>query len=151
MREKYSEDEYVEYLLNGTNWNINKGKLKELIRENLNIPVNGTMNIIKKLKINYNLILLSDHVKEWMEYILKNNKEINIFEHKYFSYIYGKLKADPGCFQYVLETMHIEANETIVIDDYKSNIEVANKNGIQGIIFRDAKQLEKELTKRSIL
>lgn len=47
--------------------------------------------------------------------------------------------------------MHIEANETIVIDDYKSNIEVANKNGIQGIIFRDAKQLEKELTKRSIL
>lgn len=68
----------MEYLLNGTNWNINKGKLKELIRENLNIPVNGTMNIIKKLKINYNLILLSDHVKEWMEYILKNNKEINI-------------------------------------------------------------------------
>lgn len=151
MRGKYSEDEYLEYLLNGTNWNISKEKLKNMIRENLNIPVNGTMNIVKKLKSNYNLILLSDHVKEWMEYILENNIEINIFEHKYFSYTYGRLKSDVESFKYVLEATHINPSETIFIDDYKSNIKVANKIGIQGIIFIDAKQLEEELTKKKIL
>ena len=73
MRGKYTEDEYLEHLLNGTNWNITKEKMKLLIRKNLNISVNGTMDIIKKLRVNYNLILLSDHVKEWIDYIFKNN------------------------------------------------------------------------------
>lgn len=151
MKGKYSENEYVDYLLNGTNWNITREELKQIIRMNLNIPIEGTMNIIKRLKNNYNIILLSDHVKEWMEYIFNNNVELDIIDHKYFSYEYGKLKSDEGCFKYIVEDLNINPNETLFIDDYKENVKSANKNGIEGIVFEDSKQLEKELMKRKIL
>ena len=151
MRGKYSEDEYLSYLLKDTNWNISKEKLKVLIRKNLNMPVKGTIDIIKELKDNYKLILLSDYVREWMDYIFENNIELSLFNHKYFSYDYKKLKSDEGTFKYIISDLNIKPEETIFIDDYESNVQVANKNGIKGIIFKDAEQLRIELEKVDIL
>ena len=151
MRGKYSEDEYVQKLISETNWNITGNQLKNLIRENLNIPVNGMLDLLKKLQGNYKLILLSDHVREWVEYIFKNNTELDVFEYKYFSYEVGKLKSDGGTFKYILESAHISANETIFIDDSKTNVEIACKNGIDGIVFSDIEQLKNDLIKRGIV
>ena len=50
MRGKYTEDEYLDDLMNGMDWKISRDELKEYIRENMNVPVQGTMEIIKKLK-----------------------------------------------------------------------------------------------------
>ena len=150
MRGKYTEDEYIENLMNGMEWNINKETIKKCIRENLNIPVQGTMEIIKKLKNNYNIILLSDHIVEWVKYILENNTELDIFEKKYFSYDYGKLKVDEGIFEYILEDANINAEETVFIDDSKENIDNAKQAGITGIVFKNANQLQEELEKLNI-
>lgn len=151
MRGKYSEDEYLDILLNETNWNITKKDLKKLIRKNLNVPVKGTLEIVKNLTEEYNLILLSDHIKEWMDYIFENNLELNIFKKKYFSYEYGKLKSDEGCFEYVLKDANINASETLFIDDYENNVEMAKRSKIAGILFKSAEDLEKELENRNIL
>lgn len=147
MRGKYTEDEYIEALIENTNWNINREIIKKSVRQNLNIQVEGTMKVVEKLKKKYNLILLSDHIKEWAEYILRTNKELEVFKHKYFSYEYGMLKEDEGTFKYILEKEDILASETIFIDDNKNNVKMANREGIQGIIFENAKQLENELKK----
>ena len=147
MRGKYKEDEYIEKLIENTNWNINKEIIKKSIRQNLDTKVEGTIKIVEKLKEKYNLILLSDHIKEWVEYILSTNKDLEIFKHKYFSYEYGRLKEDEGTFKYILEKEKILPSETIFIDDDKENIKMANKERVQGIIFRNAKQLEYELKK----
>ena len=68
MRGKRTEDEYIEALLKDTNWNINKDIIKQLIRKNLDIKVNGTIALINKLKNKYILIsiyvLISSVVKE---------------------------------------------------------------------------------------
>lgn len=151
MRGKYTEDEYVEQLLKDTNWNVNRDTMKELIRKNLNIAVKGMIELINKLKDKYNLILLSDHIKEWGEYILSINKELGVFKHKYFSYEYGTLKSDEGTFKYILEKEKILPSETIFIDDYKTNVQMANKAGIKGIVFENAKQLEKQLKEMNII
>lgn len=151
MRGKYTEDEYVELLIENTNWNVNKEIIKKYIRQNLDRKIEGTIDIVEKLKEKYNLILLSDHIKEWVEYILSTNKELEMFKHKYFSYEYGMLKNDEGTFKYILEKEKILPSETIFIDDNKDNIKMANKEGIQGIIFENAKQLENELKKIHIL
>lgn len=151
MRGKYTEDEYIEALIENTNWNINREIIKKSVRQNLNIQVEGTMKLVEKLKEKYNIILLSDHIKEWAEYILRTNKEIEVFKHKYFSYEYGMLKEDEGTFKYILEKEEILASETIFIDDNKDNVKMANREGIQGIIFENAKQLENELKKMQIL
>lgn len=147
MRGKHTEDEYLEYLIKDTSWNIDKDTLKRLIRKNLNIPVEGTMDIIKNLSDKYNLILLSDHVKEWVEYMYSDNLDLSIFKHKYFSYDCKKIKSDEGVFKYIINDQKINPEETIFIDDYESNVKVANEAGIRGIVFKDANQLKNELEK----
>lgn len=151
MRGKHSEDEYCAHLLEGMDWKLSSQKVKELIRQNLNVPVEGTLEIIKKLKGKYRLILLSDNVKEWVDYILENNDELRIFDHLYFTYEYGLLKSDEGCFEHLLKDLAIEPEETIFIDDYFVNIDRAKECGIDGILFKNAKDLEQELEKRGIL
>ncbi len=151
MRGKYSEEEYLAYLVKDTNWNMDKDVLKKCIRQGLNIPVEGTMKIIQKLKGKYRLILLSDHMREWMDYILENNRQISIFDKKYFSYEYGMLKTDEGCFEHIIKDLKILPNETVFIDDCKENVAMARNVGIEGILFSGAKDLEIELKKRGIL
>lgn len=62
-----------------------------------------------------------------------------------------KIKSDDGSFQLIMKKEEILPFETIFIDDNKNNIEVANKNGIKGILFHDAKQLKSELQKMHII
>ena len=146
MRGILSEEEYLEELLKGTNWNISLKQLKTAIRQNLNRPVPGTIEIVRKLKDNYQLILLSDHTKEWVEYIEENNKDLKIFDKKIFSYDIGAVKSDKQTFKIVLEQTGIVANETLFIDDYEKNVKNAEAVGIHGIVFENAEQLRKVLS-----
>ena len=151
MRGKHSEDEYCSYLLEGTNWNISIDELKKVFRRNLNIPVPGVMQIIKELKNKYKLILLSDYVKEWKEWLFERNFELSIFDYMYFSYEYKKLKSDEGTFQFIMNTLNLKTEETIFIDDLEQNVANAQKNGIAGIVFKDASQLRDELHNLNVL
>lgn len=148
MRGNLSEKEYLEELLQGTNWNISVEQLKTAIRQNLNQPIPGTMEIVKQLKAKgkYQLILLSDHAREWMEYIEEKNKDLKIFDKKIFSYDIGTVKSDEQTFKIVLEQAGIVADETLFIDDYEKNVENAEAVGIHGIVFENAEQLRKVLS-----
>lgn len=145
MRGNLKEEEYANELLEGMKWNITVEDLKTTIREYLNQPVRGTMEIVRKLKGKYQLILLSDHVREWVPYIEERNQDINIFDKKIFSYEIGSLKSDQETFKKVLNQTQIVADETLFIDDNEQNVKRAEEVGIHGIVFQNAEQLEKEL------
>lgn len=147
MRGTIKEEAYWSELLEGTDWEITVEDLKETIRENLNQPVEGTIEIVKNLKGKYQLILLSDHVKEWMEYIEEKNQDINLFDKKIFSYDIGSIKSDQQTFRTVLNQTQILADETIFIDDNEVNVKRAEEVGIKGIVFKNAEQLKSELAK----
>ncbi len=148
LRGKLTEEEYLNYVLKNKNWNVSVEQLKTVIRSNLNKPIPGTMEIVKQLKAkgNYQLILLSDHAREWMEYIEENNKDLNIFDKKIFSYDIGAVKSDKQTFKTVLEQAGIIADETLFIDDYEKNVKNAEAVGIHGIVFENADQLKKTLS-----
>lgn len=147
MRGKIKEEEYWNQLLKGMNWDITVQDLKNAIRKNLNQPVEGTMDIIKEMKNRYHLILLSDHIEEWVDYIKEINQDINVFDKKIFSYEIGSLKSDEKTFKTILQQTGIIANETIFIDDNEENVKRAEEVGIKGIVFKSAKQLKNELNK----
>lgn len=151
MRGNLKEEDYWNELLDGMNWNITIEDLKNTAREYINQPVKGTMEIIKQLKGKYQLILLSDHVREWMEYIEHVNHDIELFDKKIFSYEIGCVKPDEQTFTTVLNKAQIIADETLFIDDHEINIKRAEEVGIHGILFKDAEQLKEELIKREIL
>ena len=146
MRGNLSEEAYLEELLQGTNWNISIEQLKTAIRLNLNRPVPGTMKVVRELKGKYQLILLSDYVREWMKYIEERNEDLRIFDKKIFSYNIGTTKSEVETFETVLEQTKIVADETLFIDDYEKNVKNAEAVGIHGIVFENADQLRKTLT-----
>lgn len=151
MRGKYSEDEYFIHLLEGMNWNVSVNDLKNHFRRSIEIPVEGTLDIIEELSSNnYKLILLSDYVKEWYDYKISKD-ELSIFDDKYFSFQYNKLKKDEGVFEFILNKLNIKPEETIFIDDYKNYTEKAEKSGITGITFKNASQLRDDLNKLNVL
>ena len=151
MRGKYSEDEYFSYLLEGTNWDISVKDLKQIIRKGIKVPLPGVMPIIQELNKKYKLILLSDYVKEWKEYISENNADLAIFKYQYYSFDYNRLKHDKGTFQFILNDLNIKPEETLFIDDLEQNVQRALENGIKGIVFKDANQLRAELIKMNVL
>ena len=146
MRGNLSEEAYLEELLQGTNWNISIEQLKTAIRSNLNRPVPGTMKVVRELKGKYQLILLSDYVREWMKYIEERNEDLKIFDKKIFSYNIGTTKSEVETFETVLEQTKIVADETLFIDDYEKNVKNAEAVGIHGIVFENAEQLRKTLS-----
>ena len=150
MRGNHTEEEYWQGLLAGTNWNMSIDELKKFVRLNLNRRVPGTLDLINRIGKNYNLILLSDHVKEWMEYIIQNNDGLSRFNKRFFSYEYGKVKSDSDVFEYLIHQTQIIPEETVFIDDSLVNVQNAQKSGIDAILFTDADSLEEELRKRNI-
>ena len=148
LRGKLTEEEYLNHVLKNRNWNVSVEQLKTVIRSNLNKPIPGTMEIVKQLKAEgkYQLILLSDHAREWMEYIEEKNKDLKMFDKKIFSYDIETVKSDEQTFKIVLEQAGIVADETLFIDDYEKNVKNAEAVGIHGIVFENAEQLRKILS-----
>ena len=148
MRGNITEEQYWEELLSEMNWSITIEDLKATVREYLNQPVEGTIEIVKALKSKYQLILLTDHVKGWMEYLEEQNEDIKLFDKKIVSYELGNVKPDKETFPRVLDKAQIIAEETLFIDDHEINIQRAKEVGIHGIVFKNAKQLKEDLQEK---
>lgn len=148
MRGNLIEEQYWEELIEGMSWNITVEDLKDTVREYLNQPVEGTIEIVKALKSKYQLILLTDHVKDWMEYLEEQNEDIKLFDKKIVSYELGSVKPDKETFPSVLDKAQIIAEETLFIDDHEINIQRAKEVGIHGIVFKNAKQLKEDLQEK---
>ncbi len=97
------------------------------------------IQLIKKLRNNYNLFLLSNtnslHYTVYQEKLrIKEQLELeDLFDKTYFSFKIGMRKPDKEIFEYVLKENNIEAKECLFIDDSKEHIETAEKLGIQCI------------------
>lgn len=150
---KMSEDEYVTEFLNRTKWNISVKDFEKIMRKVLDKKIPGTIDVLRKIKNTgkYKLVLLSDNVKEWIDYILKTNDDLKIFDYMFFSYELETIKEDSITFVRVLDKLNAKPEEVIFIDDLISNINVAESVGIKGIQFLNANQLEEDLKSNNIL
>ena len=151
MEGKLSEDEYIKKFLEITKWNISIEDFKNLVRKVLKKKIPGTIDILKELKKHYKLVLLSDNVREWVDYILKVNKDLEIFNYKFFSYELESIKEDNITFVKVLDKIKAKPEEVFFIDDSLENIKSAESIGITGVQFTTAKELEQKLKEKLIL
>ena len=153
MEGKMSEDEYVTEFLNRTKWKISVKDFEKIMRKVLDKKIPGTIDVLRKIKNtgNYKLALLSDNVKEWINYVMKTNDDLKIFDYMFFSYELETIKENSITFVKVLDKLNAKPEEVIFIDDLISNINVAESVGIKGIQFLNAKQLEEDLKSNNIL
>lgn len=151
MRGKVTEDAYLAWAIDTYGWGISADEIKQIVRDNLDLLVPGTAALAHELAGRFELVLLTDHGREWMAYIVTVHPFLALFDRLFTSYDLGRLKADPGTFDRVLEALEREAAECLFVDDNPLNVEAARAAGIDAVVFESAKQLRAELMERGLL
>ncbi len=110
------------------------------------IPNKEVLNLVRGLRKEYRVVALSNNSKVTV-HLLKTSHEstLDLFEKAYISFEVGKHKPNRDFFEYVLDDLNLEAGQCVFIDDNQKNVEVAGKIGINSILYKNAKQLEKDL------
>ena len=150
MLGKISEDVYWQEVIKKNEWNISIDILKKSARRNFT-EIKGTREIIKQLKEKgYTLILLSNHGKEWVEYIESQYAYRTLFNHVVYSYDVHLAKPNKDIFKHVLTTFALTPEECLLIDDSVKNVTAAKESGINTIIFKTSENLKNDLEKFNI-
>ncbi len=105
------------------------------------------LQILKKLKENYRVILLTNTDVMRYGFIKKNFPEMLIFDAYIISYLEGYMKPDPRIYKAALEKAEAQADECLFIDDKADNIDAAIALGINTIHFIERAELAAELRK----
>ena len=113
------------------------------------------LDLLEKLKPNYRLFLLSNtnetHITEFEKSLFNQHGIKNLepfFEKVYYSCRMNDRKPNPSIFEFVLNSHHLNPNETLFIDDSPQHIQGALSTGINAkylIKNREVEDLIKEL------
>ena len=104
-----------------------------------------TISLIRKLKKDYKIGLLSNHIEDWLGNIIQEKKLDNMFDVIITSYDSKLAKPDIKIFKEILKKLKLKPMECVFIDDIKTNIPPAQKLGMKTIKFTNLNQLKKEL------
>ncbi len=110
----------------------------------------AVVDMIRFLRTSYKVYLLSNSVASVLHDILQPNNLYSLFDKIYISSEIGKIKPHADFFLYVLEDLHLEAEDSIMIDDNPSNIQGAEAAGIHGIVYTSVESLIEELNKLGV-
>jgi epoxide hydrolase-like predicted phosphatase len=142
---KITEDEYWDNFLKVSKTNVDKKYLTDKVRSSL-YPLGHATRIVRFLKNHYKLAILSNHAKEWSEYMRQKFDLFKSFDQIIFSCDVGLRKPDPKIYEIALEKLKCDTQECIFIDDKKRNTDAAVKLGIKGIVFKEVSKLIEDLS-----
>ena len=144
-RGELTEDQYLALVLERQGWEISADELKQVLRGNFQRTVPGMWELLNSLSTRYELVVLSDHAREWVAYIQEVHTELAIFRKQFYSFESGSLKNEPGTFERVLGLLEREASECLFVDDNPENVSAAEEAGLSGIRFTSAEDLWRKL------
>lgn len=143
---RLTEQQYLDEVIRRGGWTgITAEEVGACLRRNFCNRVPGTEELLRRLSGRYELALLSDHAREWVDFIRQQHPFLECFDQRFFSFELRHTKRERITFLTVLYKLGREAGECVFIDDLPSNIEVARSVGLRGIQFKDVKQLSAEL------
>jgi len=143
--EKFKND--IENAVGGLYSGMEMPALEIMIRRNFTeVPGMGKIIVALKEDKDYKLGLLSDHMREWVEYIENTRCFLRFFDKKIYSFKSGYTKASSLAFEYALSKLQAKPENVLFIDDQSKNLEVAASAGIKHLHhFSDAERLRKDL------
>lgn len=124
------------------------GKAKEQIWPEIfkKTKINKKMlELIKTLRQNYKIGLLTNFVSEWILEILDTYKLHDYFSKIIISAQEKVIKPDSKIYYKMVQSLGIRPQEAIFIDDKQSNVDGATNVGIKGILYVTYEQLKKDL------
>ncbi len=110
------------------------------------------LNIMKKLKVNYSIWLLSNtNPKHINDEIDKKYKFPKIVDGSIYSFDIGFRKPEKEIYIRAANIVDLNPEECLFIDDLSENIEAAKKVGFLGIHFKSYSQLKNHLLDKGFL
>jgi epoxide hydrolase-like predicted phosphatase len=146
---RLSEDKYWEHFLEASKVEIDKEALKEKVRNALR-PIADNVKLIPLLKDRYRLAILSNHAKEWSQFMREEFDFFRHFQHIIFSCDVGLRKPDPKIYQLILEKLGSQPGECLFVDDKRRNTKGAEEIGMKTITLEDTSALRRELLKAGV-
>lgn len=109
-------------------------------------PNKELLLLLVLLKRKYNLVLLSNLGKIHKQYLSKQYHLKYLFKKRIFSCQVRTRKPEQEIFKLTLKKLNLSGNQVLFIDDKPENIRGAEKLGIHSILFKNNKDLIKQLT-----
>jgi putative hydrolase of the HAD superfamily len=126
----------------------------ETVRQEINsykIINYEVVDVIKRLKNRYKLIVLSDAPTRMVEEIITDNNLADLFDSFVISSTIGMVKPTTGIFEYLLTDNGLSAPEVLFIDDNPRNVNAAHALGMNAVLFTGIDHLKLELAKHNII
>ena len=115
-------------------------------------PIEGSVQILKELKEKgHKLYALSNWNAELYNRTVDDYPFLNWFDGKIISGEVRLKKPDDEIYHLLLQRFQLRPQEALFIDDNKTNIETAQRLGIQTILFTTPEMLRTELENRNVL
>lgn len=102
------------------------------------------VSLIRRLHGQYRLAVLSNHPSGLDQWLIDWNLR-HFFDVLVCSGDIGRIKPDPAIYHATLDSLEVRASEAVFIDDTTGHVSAAQSLGIHGIVFVDARQLERDL------
>ena len=151
MMGQMSENEFWARTLADNEWQADIKVLKAIVRKQLEPQIPGTVEVVRLVAADHHVYLHSDISREWMEYILKIHRFMDIFQRRFCSYELGVLKRDLTSFARTTQEIGARPEQCLFIDDYHRNLRVAETVGLQVIQFINATQLRENLMEIGVI
>jgi glucose-1-phosphatase len=144
---------------------ISPGEFRKLLRTGLNIHVSDEqldaawnliigeipphrVKFLESLKPKYRTFLLSNTNKIHYDFYQEQFRKIygspsldSLFEKAYYSFHLKLYKPDPAIFEFVMNDSALVPEETLFVDDFKTNTEAAKKLGLLVIHLADGMEV----------
>jgi putative hydrolase of the HAD superfamily len=99
-------------------------------------PIKSTQDLIRRLKPNYRLGLLSNTNPLHWEHVIQPCPVLPRFDAVTLSFQAGTMKPDPALFQDCLDKLGLAAEECVFIDDVPEFAQAADANLMHGIVYQ---------------
>ncbi len=103
------------------------------------------LDVIRTLKPDYKIGMLSNIGSNWVREDFLSADEQALFDAMLFSFEIGFNKPDQRAFEKAAQTLGVELEEAVMIDDQAGYCEVARSLGMQTIVYKDLAQFKSEI------
>jgi len=114
---------------------LTMSKLKDMLT-----PIPETIKLLPQIKnLGHKLYYLSNYHKELSRYIFNEYSFFSLFDGGVFSCDIHVIKPSSEIYRHLLQKYKLSPKDSLFFDDMEQNIVAAQKEGINGILFTDAK------------
>jgi HAD superfamily hydrolase (TIGR01509 family) len=106
--------------------------------------------LVRNLKANYKVGLLTNFLFDWLDEILKLHNLYSMFDITIISPEHGTRKPEALIYQRALDQLKLSHSEVLFIDDKQAYVDGARRCGIRSLLFTGPAKLKEDLHSEEI-